>query len=58
MKKDDVVVTLFDWENRQPMTPMNSGVVKRVAKDHAWVDVNWGGHTKRMKPRHLHVIPS
>ena len=36
------------------------GLVKRVAKDGSWVDVDWRGWSKRMKPEFLrvqHTIP-
>lgn len=33
--------------------PTHMGLVIRAAKNGAWVDVDWFGHSKRMKPEHL-----
>ena len=36
------------------------GLVKRMARDGSWADVDWHSHTKRMRSTHLavqHTIP-
>lgn len=53
LKRGDVVVC--------KKTPYYPGLVKRVARDGSWADVDWGTHSKRMptqslvKPREVRV---
>jgi hypothetical protein len=32
------------------------GIVKRVAKDGSWADIDWGGYTKRMSRKYLIIL--
>lgn len=45
-------IKVSDW-----VTTSNGGrgIVKRLAKDGSWADVNWGSHAKRMLTKHLIV---
>lgn len=44
-----------DWVVCRAMPDGPVGIVRRVAKDESWVDVDWGPHRKRMKTEHLIV---
>lgn len=46
-------VKVGDWV--KPMEGERIGLVKRMAKDGSWCDVDWRGWTKRMKPEFLRV---
>lgn len=46
-------VKRFDWVTC-PDSPI-VGLVKRVARDGSWADVDWRTHTKRMQTRVLVV---
>ena len=44
-----------DWVKASADTSSMVGIVKRVAADGSWVDVDWGHWTKRMQTKHLIV---
>lgn len=44
-----------DWVVCRSMPDGPVGIVRRVAKDGSWADVNWRTHVKRMRTEHLLV---
>ncbi len=46
-----------DWVGQRGDTSRrNVGIVKRVATDGSWADVDWGQWTKRMQTSFLQVV--
>lgn len=51
-------VKVSDWVVCRAMPDGPVGLVKRVAKDGSWADVDWRMHVKRMRCEHLIVKTS
>jgi len=52
---DDQVIKRADWVACRLSPSGGIGIVKRVARDGSWADVDWGPWTKRMPTSSLRV---
>jgi len=49
------MIKKYDWVTCINSSSKRVGIVKRVAKDKSWADVEWGGWTKRMEVSILNI---